>query len=66
MMNSLTTWVKQLLSGEQDQSSQDKTEVGYNYWSNFDPSKTTIAGDKLNYTVDTTSSDTFTVCNTSE
>lgn len=65
-MNSLTKWTKQLLNNEQDQPTQDGSEVGYNYWSNIDLTKTSLAGDKLNYTVDATTSNTFTVCNTND
>jgi hypothetical protein len=38
-------------------------EIGYNYWSNIDPKRTSLAGEKLSYTVDATISDTFTVSN---
>ena len=41
----------------------DAEEMGYNYWSNVDPNKTSLAGEKLSYTVNATDSDTFTTGN---
>jgi len=38
-------------------------EMGYNYWSDKDPEKTSLAGVKLSYTVNATDSDTFTTGN---
>lgn len=54
--------VKYLDQCEKDQISLIKEKlnlvqlnnVGYNYWSNVDPNKASIAGDKLNFTVKNT------------